>query len=161
MNAQHNVTAQLWDLLHPYALLGGLVTLTLFLAHGAIFLSLRTSGEMVHACTRRGTRASIAAAVLMAGVPRSGRRSIRAPAACKGFAQLSRDRRRGGCRLRAVPFLHDERDGVAFALSAGAIALLFASLFVEAVPARAALDDEPRLRPDARRGVLEPLHADA
>ena len=47
MNAKHNVTASLFDLLHPYALLGGLVTLALFLAHGAIFLSLRTSGEMV------------------------------------------------------------------------------------------------------------------
>ena len=30
MNAHHNVTATLFDLLHPYALLGGLVTLTLF-----------------------------------------------------------------------------------------------------------------------------------
>ena len=38
MNASHNVTASLWDLLHPYALLGGLVTLALFLSHGAMFL---------------------------------------------------------------------------------------------------------------------------
>src|SRR5271166_1417504 len=46
MNAAHNVTASLWDLLHPYALLGGLTTLALFLGHGAICLSLRTTGHV-------------------------------------------------------------------------------------------------------------------
>ncbi|BCB90640.1 cytochrome d ubiquinol oxidase subunit II [Phytohabitans suffuscus] len=34
------------DLLHPYALLGGLVTLTLFVTHGAVFLALKTAGEL-------------------------------------------------------------------------------------------------------------------
>jgi cytochrome d ubiquinol oxidase subunit II len=33
-----------FNLLNPYALLGGVVTLTVFLAHGAIFLSLKTAG---------------------------------------------------------------------------------------------------------------------
>ena len=59
MNAHHNVTASLWDLLHPYALLGGLVTLTLFLGHGAIFLSLRTEGELVAARPRLAARVSL------------------------------------------------------------------------------------------------------
>lgn len=35
-----------FDLLNPYALLGGVVTLTVFLTHGAIFLSLKTAGEI-------------------------------------------------------------------------------------------------------------------
>ena len=35
-----------FNLLNPYALLGGLVTLTLFLTHGAIFLSLKTTGAI-------------------------------------------------------------------------------------------------------------------
>src|SRR5579871_2349373 len=47
MNAGHTVTATLWDLLHPYALLGGVVTLVLFTAHGAIFLTLRTRDELI------------------------------------------------------------------------------------------------------------------
>ena len=46
MGADHVVHATLLDLLHPYALLGGLVTLTLFLTHGANFLALRTTGDV-------------------------------------------------------------------------------------------------------------------
>jgi cytochrome d ubiquinol oxidase subunit II len=37
-----NYTGSFWDLLNPYALLGGVVTLLLCLAHGASFLQLRT-----------------------------------------------------------------------------------------------------------------------
>ncbi|MGA5193817.1 cytochrome d ubiquinol oxidase subunit II [Streptomyces exfoliatus] len=35
-----------WELLNPYALLGGLVTLTLFTFHGAVFASLKTIGDI-------------------------------------------------------------------------------------------------------------------
>ena len=35
-----------FNLLNPHALLGGVVTLTVFLTHGAIFLSLKTDGEI-------------------------------------------------------------------------------------------------------------------
>jgi cytochrome bd ubiquinol oxidase subunit II len=35
-----------FNLLNPYALLGGVVTLTVFLTHGSIFLSLKTAGEI-------------------------------------------------------------------------------------------------------------------
>jgi cytochrome d ubiquinol oxidase subunit II len=36
----------LWDLLNPYAVLGGLVTLTLFTFHGAVFAALKTLGDI-------------------------------------------------------------------------------------------------------------------
>ena len=35
-----------WDLLNPYAILAGVTTLLLFLTHGAIFLTLKTAGEI-------------------------------------------------------------------------------------------------------------------
>ncbi|RII11894.1 Cytochrome bd-I ubiquinol oxidase subunit 2 [Streptomyces sp. YIM 130001] len=35
-----------WDLLNPYALLGGLVTLSLFTFHGTVFTALKTDGEI-------------------------------------------------------------------------------------------------------------------
>ncbi len=35
-----------FNLLNPYALLGGVVTLTVFLTHGAVFLALKTDGEI-------------------------------------------------------------------------------------------------------------------
>ncbi|HWV84427.1 MAG TPA: cytochrome d ubiquinol oxidase subunit II [Capillimicrobium sp.] len=46
IGADGNATGELWDLLGPYALLGGVATLLLFLAHGATFLTLKTSGPV-------------------------------------------------------------------------------------------------------------------
>lgn len=132
MNAQHNVTASLWDLLHPYALLGGLTTLSLFLSHGAIFLSLRTRGEMVKRARAVAVGASLSTLALMSGF----------------LVWTALDQEAGGVKLSAqiiaggavalaavVPLLlRRERDGWAFGLSAGVIALLFSSLFVELFP---------------------------
>ena len=39
-------TGGFWYLLNPYALLGGLTTLALFLTHGAVFLALKTAGTI-------------------------------------------------------------------------------------------------------------------
>ncbi|MGZ4537088.1 MAG: cytochrome d ubiquinol oxidase subunit II, partial [Nocardioidaceae bacterium] len=37
-----------FNLLNPYALLGGLTTLALFVTHGALFIALKTDGEIRH-----------------------------------------------------------------------------------------------------------------
>ena len=52
------------NLLNPYALLGGLVTLTLFITHGAIFLSLKTDGAIRDRAHSAATKFGIIAAVL-------------------------------------------------------------------------------------------------
>src|SRR5262245_38830842 len=44
LDANHELTGSLLTLLNPYALLGGLATLLLFALHGAVFLSLKTTG---------------------------------------------------------------------------------------------------------------------
>jgi len=132
MNAQHNVTASLWDLLHPYALLGGLTTLALFLAHGAIFIALRTKDDLVVRARALAQRASLVAVALLAGF----------------LAWTAVDQDTGGVKVSAqivailavalaagVPLaLSRRRDGLAFARSAGAIAALFVSLFIELFP---------------------------
>lgn len=41
-----------FELLNPYALLGGLTTLGLFLTHGALFIALKTDGEIRHRARR-------------------------------------------------------------------------------------------------------------
>ncbi len=46
LDAEHNYTGTLVDLLNPYALLGGLTTLLLFFTHGVVFLSLKTDGDL-------------------------------------------------------------------------------------------------------------------
>jgi cytochrome d ubiquinol oxidase subunit II len=46
MDAGHNMIGGFFDLVTPYGLLGGVVTLTLFLFHGSVFLTLRTEGAV-------------------------------------------------------------------------------------------------------------------
>lgn len=47
IDAQMNYVGGFWNLLNPYALLGGLAFVALFLLHGALFLSLKTRGEVM------------------------------------------------------------------------------------------------------------------
>jgi cytochrome d ubiquinol oxidase subunit II len=54
-----------WDLINAYALLGGLATLLLFAAHGAVFLTLKTRGEIVDRARRAS--ALLLPAVIVAG----------------------------------------------------------------------------------------------
>src|SRR5688500_1919533 len=56
------VRSGLADLLNPYALVGGLATLALFVLHGAVFLALKTDGPV-----RRRARAAARAAAPAAG----------------------------------------------------------------------------------------------
>jgi cytochrome d ubiquinol oxidase subunit II len=63
LNAAHVYTGNLLTLLNWYGLLGGLVTLSLFTLHGALFLGLRTTGEL----RRRARR--IAVGTALAAVP--------------------------------------------------------------------------------------------
>jgi cytochrome d ubiquinol oxidase subunit II len=54
----------LWDLLNPYALLGGLVTLTLFTFHGAVFAALKTLGDIRERARRLAGGLGLVTAVL-------------------------------------------------------------------------------------------------
>ncbi len=133
MNSQHNVTAKIWDLLHPYALLGGLVTLTLFIAHGAIFLSLRTRGELVQRARHVAAIVAPLATTLLLGFliwtafdqPAGG---VKASAQVVAALAVL-------CSLGALLTLRRKQEGRAFAVSAATIALLFVSLFAELFPA--------------------------
>lgn len=51
-------------LLNPYALLGGLTTLSLFVTHGAMFVALKTDGPVRHDARVLATRSGLVAAVL-------------------------------------------------------------------------------------------------
>ncbi|WP_019324656.1 cytochrome d ubiquinol oxidase subunit II [Streptomyces sp. TOR3209] len=53
-----------WDLLNPYALLGGLVTLTLFTFHGTVFTALKTVGEIRERARTLALRVGVVTAVL-------------------------------------------------------------------------------------------------
>ncbi|QVQ51652.1 cytochrome d ubiquinol oxidase subunit II [Spiractinospora alimapuensis] len=60
LDSDHIMTAGLLNLLNPYALLGGITTLSLFILHGAVFLTLKTDGEV----RTRARRAALGSAVV-------------------------------------------------------------------------------------------------
>ncbi len=64
LDANHEFTGNLLTLLNPYALLGGLTTLGLFVTHGAVFLALRTTDDLRARANRIAGRSGLAAAVL-------------------------------------------------------------------------------------------------
>jgi cytochrome d ubiquinol oxidase subunit II len=67
LDADHEYVGTFWDLLNPYALLGGLTTLTLFATHGAVFLALKTRGEISRRAASVALKTGVAAAVLAVG----------------------------------------------------------------------------------------------
>ncbi len=66
IDKNHHFTGNLLTLLHPYALLGGLVTLSLFTLHGAFFLALKTDGNIRHAARQFANKLGVVAVVLAA-----------------------------------------------------------------------------------------------
>ncbi|MFD9966589.1 cytochrome d ubiquinol oxidase subunit II [Streptomyces sp. NPDC059017] len=56
-----------WDLLNPYAVLGGLVTLTLFTFHGSVFTALKTVGDIRERARKLARNLGLVAAVLALG----------------------------------------------------------------------------------------------
>ena len=66
IDAQHHFTGSFFTLLNPYALLGGLATLSVFALHGAVFLALKTTDEL-RARARDLCRPLGSAAVLFGG----------------------------------------------------------------------------------------------
>lgn len=67
LEVQNNVieyTGGFFNLLNPYGLLGGLVTLSVFVTHGAIFLALKTDGTIRERARTIATKVGLFAAVV-------------------------------------------------------------------------------------------------
>jgi cytochrome d ubiquinol oxidase subunit II len=64
IDADKEFTGTFFTLLNPYAIVGGLTTLTLCLTHGAIFLALKTDGDIRARANRWAGRIGLVAAVL-------------------------------------------------------------------------------------------------
>jgi cytochrome bd ubiquinol oxidase subunit II len=122
-------TGTLFTLLNPYALVGGLATLTLFLAHGATFLSLRTTGEVAQRARAIAARVAPLAAACVIGflvwtlANQDGVEAVSAILAI-GAAVL----------VVAAAVLVGRAPAHAFAATCGAIALFFCALFADLFP---------------------------
>ncbi len=65
IDADMNYTGGFFNLLNPYALSGGLATLFLFTLHGAIFLSLKTKGDLMDRARAMAGRLWLPAVVMV------------------------------------------------------------------------------------------------
>lgn len=64
--ASHEITGGFWSLITPFTLLGGLVTCSLFLTHGALFAALKTAGDLSKRCSALALKLGVVSTVLTA-----------------------------------------------------------------------------------------------
>ena len=125
-----NYVGNFFDLLlNPFALVMGVMLVLVFATHGAIFLALKTGGEVREAARSAALKVGLAAAVFaVAGLlwaqAFSGRVAISLPIVLIAAVLW----------LGALGMTLKGRDGWAFLLSAGTIALAVTGLFVGAFP---------------------------
>ncbi|WP_171118393.1 MULTISPECIES: cytochrome d ubiquinol oxidase subunit II [Streptomyces] len=127
----------LWDLLNPYALLGGLVTLTLFTFHGAVFTALKTVGDIRERARKLAFQVGLVTAalavlfLLWTQVESGNGKSLVAMVVAVAALVVALMANQAG------------REGWSFALSGvtivAAVAMLFLSLFPNVMPS--SLDD--------------------
>ena len=129
LDAEHEYVGTFWQLLNPYALLGGVTTLALFATHGAVFLALKTTGEVrdrANAVARRvGPPAAALAVAFLAWTI-----GLRPDAAAVVLAVLAALSLVAGMVANRV-----RREGWAFLGVAAAIALAVAAMFAALFPA--------------------------
>jgi cytochrome d ubiquinol oxidase subunit II len=132
IDADFEYVGNLADLLNPYALLGGLVTLSLFTFHGTVFVGLKTVGDIRERARKLAVRVGLVAAVVAL--------------VFLGWTQA--DKGDGGSLAAAVVAVlalvaalgaaWKGREGWAFAFSGvtivAAVAMLFLTLFPNVMP---------------------------
>lgn len=129
LDEQHVYAGSFADLLNVYALLGGLTTLVLFLFHGAVFVALKTTGDIRDRAAGLAGQVGIAAVALAAVFliwtqAEHGSAGSAAAAAVAAVALVG-----------ALAMTLARRDGWAFALSGIAVAGAAVTLFVALYPA--------------------------
>ena len=132
-------TGGLIGLLNPLALVGGLATLAVFAFHGSVFLSLKTSGELMDRAQRLARVAGGAAVVLLAAtvawVAASGRPWQTLAGALPGAIPLVLGVLAVVALAVATLLVVRGRDGLAFAGTGAAILLAMGAVFGAMWPA--------------------------
>ncbi|MFE0772349.1 cytochrome d ubiquinol oxidase subunit II [Streptomyces sp. NPDC058861] len=132
IDADMEYVGTFFDLLNPYALLGGLVTLTLFTFHGAVFASLKTDGDIrVRAralALKLGLVTAVVALVFLIWT------QVHTGGAASFVAMVVA----AVALVGAIIAIRAGREGWSFALSgitiAASVAMLFLALFPDVMP---------------------------
>ena len=121
-------TGNLLTLLNPFALLGGLVTLLLFLTHGAMFVALKTDGPIRQRAGQLAVRLGVAAALVAAPF------LVWTQATTGSFASALAFAAAATALVGGVAMAAGGREGVAFAGTFAAVALAVTGLFLGLFP---------------------------
>ncbi len=153
IDANKQYTGDLFTLLNPFGLLGGLTTLLLFISHGLVFLSLKTEGDLRARANRLvapvGLVAAVAAvAFLLWANAQTGTVASAIVAVVAAIAFVG-----------ALVANRVEREGWAFIGSAVTIALAVASLFLALFPDVMPSSTQPGLEPDDDERGLHDVYA--
>ena len=117
------------DLLNPYALLGGATTLALFVLHGAIFLALKTRGEVRRRAHRLAGRIGVPTVVVAATFLTWTVLGVRGGTVATVLAALA-----GVTLLAGIGARRARREGWAFLGTTATIGLAVATLFTALYP---------------------------
>ncbi|HET8604703.1 MAG TPA: cytochrome d ubiquinol oxidase subunit II [Marmoricola sp.] len=128
IDRSHEYVGTLWTLLNPLGLLGGLTTLLLFATHGAMFVALKTDGDIRHRARRLAVRLGLVTAVVAVAflVAVQSTTGTTASAALFVLAAVA--------LLAGLAAAARAREGWAFAGTFATIALAVAGLFVALFP---------------------------
>ena len=128
INAAKEYTGDLFTLLNPFGLLGGVVTLTLFITHGASYIALKTEGELRARANKvmvgAGLVAAVAAVVFLGWA--QAQSMVAASAAVSVLAAVA--------LVGALLANRLKREGWAFVGTAATIALAVVALFLHLYP---------------------------
>ena len=135
INSRAQFTGNFFTFLNPYALLGGLTTLTLFTLHGALFLALKTTGDMRARANKTASGLGVAAILAGGGFLAWSELSYRAaPSSGEGIASVALAALAAGSLIGAVAANLARREGIAFAANFTAIAAATGALFTALYP---------------------------
>lgn len=133
LDASHTFVGSFVDLLNPFALLGGATTALIFLTHGAVFLALKTDGEIRHRAAAFAERSAVVTVVvagafavwtqLAYSVAWTWAATALAAAALVGLVVAARLRREGWAFIASAVAI------------VAAVVLIFGSLYPDVMPA--------------------------
>ena len=134
VSSAQEYTGSFWDLFTPYTVVAGLAFVLLFALHGAVYLALRTSGDLLARAERWAARTAVPAALggavfliwtLIVGIDKNDKNV---------FPGIIVVVLAAAAALAAVVLTHRRREGAAFVATAATIILAVATLFTELYP---------------------------